>query len=83
MSNEEVHKRASLPSIESTLLQVQLCWAGHVSRKEDICMPKAVFFSKLQEGKCDIGAQRKHYKHQLKRQLAQAGLSHPSWQQEA
>ena len=69
MSNEEVLKRASLPSIESILLQVQLCWTGHVTRIEDVHMPKEVFFSKLQEGKHDRCAPRKHYGHQLKRQL--------------
>ena len=42
MSNIEVFKRASLPSIESILLQVQLFWAGHVTRMEDVSMPKAV-----------------------------------------
>ena len=49
-SSEEVLKRASLPSIESILLQVQQHWAGHVTRMEDVRMPKAVFFSELQEG---------------------------------
>ena len=49
MSNKEVLKKASLPSIEFTFLQVQLCWAGQVSRVEDIRMPKAVFFSEIQE----------------------------------
>ena len=83
VSNEEVLKRASLPSIVSILFQVQLRWAGHVSRMEYVRMPKAVFFSKLEEGKCDHGAPRKHDKDQLERQLAQAGISHQSWQQEA
>ena len=46
-------------------------------------MPKAVFFSELQEGKRDRGALRKCYKDQLKRQLAQEGISHQLWQQEA
>ena len=46
-------------------------------------MPKAVFFSELQEGKRDRDVPRKRYKDQLKRQLAQAGISHQSWQQEA
>ena len=45
---------------------------------EDVCIPKAVFFCKLQEGKRDRGAPRKHYKDQLKKQLAQAGISHQS-----
>ena len=83
MSKEEVLKRASLPSTESILLQVQLCWAGHITRMEDIRMPKAVFFSKLQEGKCNHGTPRKRYKDQLKKQLAQGGISHHSWPQQA
>ena len=79
----EVLKRASLSSIESVLLQVQLRWAGHITRMEDVRMPKAVFFSELQEGKSDRGAPRMRYKEQLRRQLVQAGISHQSWQQEA
>ena len=78
MSNKEVLKKASLPSIEFTFLQVQLCWAGHITRMEYLHMPKAVFFSELQEGKCDHGASRKHYEDKLKRQLAQAEISHQS-----
>ena len=78
VSNKEVLKTASLPSTESILLQVQLHWAGRISRMEDTCMPKAVFFSGLQEGKCDRGAPRKCYKDQLKRQRAQVGTSHQS-----
>ena len=49
MSNKEVLKRASLPSIEYILLQVQLRLAGHLTRMEDVRMPKAVFFSELQK----------------------------------
>ena len=41
VSNEEVLKRASLPSIESILLQVQLRLAGHVTKMEDVRMPKS------------------------------------------
>ena len=75
VSNEGVLKRASLPSTESILLQVQLRWAGHVTRME-VRMPKAVVFSEPQEGKRDHGAPRKRHKDQLKRQLAQAVISH-------
>ena len=55
VSNEEVLKRASLPSIESILLQVQLRLAGRFTRMEDV-LPEAVFFSELKEGKYDRGA---------------------------
>ena len=74
--NEEILKRASLPSIESILFQVQLCWAGHVTRVEDLCIPKTVFLCELEEGKHNHGDPRKRYKDQLKRQLAQLGNSH-------
>ena len=83
MCGTKKSSRASLPSIESIFLQVQLRWAGHVTRIEDVRMPKAVFFSELQGAKRDRGAPRKRYKDQLKRQLAQEGISHQSWQQEA
>ena len=79
LSIEKVSMRTGLPSIESILLQVQLRWAGNVTSMEDVRMPKAVFFSELQEGKRDRGAPRKRYKDQLKRQLAQVGISHQSW----
>ena len=49
------------------MLQVQLRWAGHVSKMEDVRMLKAVFVSELQKGKRDRGAPRKRYKDQLKR----------------
>ena len=83
VSNEEILKKSSLSSIESISLQVQLNWAGHVPGIEDICMPKAIFFSQLLEGQLDCGAPRKRYKDQLKRQLAKVVISHQSWQQEA
>ena len=79
VSSEEVLKRANLPSIESILLQVQLRWAGHVTRMEDVLMPKAVFFRELQEEKRNRCARKKkkkkRYKDQLKRQLPQVDIS--------
>ena len=74
MPDKEVLKKASLPSIESILLQCSC--AG-------LATSQAVFFSELQEGKRDRGAPRKRYKDQLTRQLAQTGISHQSRQQEA
>ena len=60
--------------------QVQLRWAGHVTRMEDVHMPEALFSSELQEGKRDHGVPRKRYIDQLKRQLARrvSAISHGS-----
>ena len=82
VTNEEVLKRASLPSLECTLLQQQLRWAGHVARMEDSRMPKAVFFGELREGKRKCGAPKKRYKDQLKKQLSLTEIPLHSWQQE-
>ena len=46
-SNKEVLKRASLSSIESILLHVQLRWDGHITGLEVVRMPKAIFISEL------------------------------------
>ena len=80
VSSEEVLKRASLLSIESLMIQVQLRWTGHVTRMKDVRMPRAVFFSELQDEKRDRGAPRKRYIDQLKRQLARrvSAISHGS-----
>ena len=78
VSNEEVLKRASLPSIQSILLQVQLHWAGHVTRTEDVRMPKAVFFTNSKNESTIVMLQENVIKDKLKRQLAQVGISHQS-----
>ena len=83
VTNEKVLKRASLPSLECTLLQQQLRWAGHVARMEDSRMPKAVFFGELREGKRKCGAPKKRYKDQLKNQLSFTEIPLHSWQQES
>ena len=57
VSNEQVLKRASLPSIESNFLRVQLRWAGHITRMGDVRMSNVVFFSEFRKGKRDRGAQ--------------------------
>ena len=61
--------------MQSVLFQVRLFQAGHITRMGDKGIFKVVFFGKLREGKRDRGASKKHYKEQLKRQLANAGIN--------
>ena len=74
-------KKSSREPACPACFRVQLRWAGHVTRMEDVCMPKAVSSSELHEGKRERGVPKKRYKNQLKRQLAHAGISNQSWQQ--
>ena len=83
ISNEDVLEEAQLPSIESILLKHQLRWAGHVARMDDSRMPKAVLFGELKSGKRNLGAPKKRFKDQLKKQLSQADIPLSSWQAEA
>ena len=57
------------------------CWCGCGCIVADVIV--ALVLVVWKEGKRHRGAPRKRYKDQMKRQLAQAGISHPSWQQVA
>ena len=59
VSNEEVLKRASLPSTESILLQMQLRWAGHVTTMEDVRMPKRSLLQRAPRRKAPAWCPRK------------------------
>jgi transcription termination factor 2 len=48
---------------------------------EDTRLPKAVLFGELKLGGRSVGAPKKRYKDQLKKQLNLAGLQHETWQQ--
>ena len=48
----EVLAQAGLSSIRTILMQAQLRWAGRVARMPDHRLPKRLFYSELQEGKC-------------------------------
>lgn len=84
LSGKEVFKKAKLPSMESIWLHwliVALGWPCH--ENDVICIPNAVFFSELQEGRyCDCDASgRNCCKDQLKRQLVLVEITYESLQQ--
>ena len=75
----EVLERADVPSIEALLLKSQLRWAGHVSRMEDHRLPKIVLYGELATGHRDIGAPKKRYKDNLKKNLSACHIDHRQW----
>ncbi|XP_069789793.1 uncharacterized protein [Narcine bancroftii] len=79
ITNIEVLELAESASIESMLLKTQLCWVGHISRMEDHCLPKIVFYSELSTGHRDRGAPKKRYKDCLKKSLGACHIDHRQW----
>ena len=73
-SNEEVLKRASLPSIESIFVSGADALGWPRLKDGRHARPKKVFCSELKKGRRDRGTPRKRYEEELKEQLA--GISH-------
>ncbi|KAI8515737.1 hypothetical protein Bbelb_065500 [Branchiostoma belcheri] len=70
ITNVEVLERAGILSIDATLLNIQLRWAGHVSRMEDHRLPKIVLYGELSTGHRNRGAPKKRFKGSLKKSLS-------------
>ena len=82
-TNAEVLKRASITSIEATIIQHRLRWAGHVVRMEPSRLPKMMFYGELSDGTRPRGAPKRRYKDQLKRTLTLTNIDPSSWERTA
>ena len=81
LSNNEILKRARLPSVEATILQHHLRWAGHVVRMDPSRLSGIMLYGELNEGTRPHGIPKLWYKDQLKCSLKQAGINLQSWKQ--
>ncbi|XP_063595256.1 uncharacterized protein LOC134772232 [Penaeus indicus] len=79
VTNNEVLSRATLPSIETTILRHRLRWAGHVARMDNIWLPKIILYGELEEGRRPCGAPKRRFKDQLKRSLDQMDINPSTW----
>ena len=80
LSNNEILKRARLPSVEATILQHRLRWAGYVVRMGPSRLPRIMLYGELNEGTRPHGRPKLWYKDQLKCSLKQAGINIQSWE---
>ncbi|XP_076028446.1 uncharacterized protein LOC143017542 [Oratosquilla oratoria] len=69
-TNIEVLNRASMTSIEATIIHHRLRWAGHIQRMGPSRLPKIMLYGELTPGTRPRGAPKLRYKDQLKRILA-------------
>ena len=83
VTNVEVLNKAGLPSIEATLIQLQLRWVGHVYRMEETRLPKMLLYGELCSGKRKRGAPRKRYKDTLKSNLSLCNINSDTWEKHA
>ncbi|XP_045101450.1 uncharacterized protein LOC123498409 [Portunus trituberculatus] len=65
-TNIEVLERASVTSVEATIIRHRLRWVGHVHRMDDSRLPKKLLYGELAQGTRARGAPKIRYKDQLK-----------------
>ena len=82
-TNNTVLKRASLTSVEATIMHHRLRWAGHVLRMDPSRLPKILLYSELADGTRPRGAPKRRYKDQLKHTLLLTGIDPSSWEETA
>ncbi|XP_076061565.1 uncharacterized protein LOC143037317 [Oratosquilla oratoria] len=73
-TNLEVLDRASMTSVEATIIHHRLRWAGHVHRMDPSRLPKKMLYGELANGTRKRGAPKLRYKEQLKRTLAMINI---------
>jgi len=55
ITNEEILRRANLPTMADILTEKNLRWLGHVCRMEHSRLPKQLLYSQLKDGKQNKG----------------------------
>ena len=78
-------EKTRITSIETVLLNYQLCWTGHISSMENHHLPRIILSSEPSAGHCDREAPKKKYKECLKKPFwclshQPSLMVHPSWE---
>ena len=81
IDNDEVLKRAELPSLKAILNQMNLRWLGHVERIDHERLPWQLLYSQLKEEKRNQGRPRLKFKNTVKRNMKRLGVDRSSWQE--
>jgi len=78
--SNEILKHSRLPSVEATVLQHRLRWAGHVMRIDPSRLPRIMLYGKLNEGTRPHGRPKLRYEDLIKFSLKQACTNLQSWE---
>ena len=80
ISNEAVHSRTGVPSIQALLSNRRLTWLGHVKRMDDSRLPKLLLFGQLATGTRAGGRPRLRFIDSCKRDMKLCGININSWE---
>jgi len=80
IKNEEILKRANLPSMADILIVKNLRWLGHVHRMDENRLPRQLLYSQLCSGKRNQGRPRLRYKDVAKRNMKWREIDTKAWQ---
>ncbi|CAH2239899.1 jg2634 [Pararge aegeria aegeria] len=74
VTNEEVHKRAGMPSLYALLKQRRLRWLANVHRTEPSRMPRQVLLVEVALTKSPVGQPSLRFKDCAKRDMAEFNI---------
>ena len=83
ISNEAVHNKSCIPSIQAILSKHRLRWLGHVKRMDDSRLPKLLLFGQLATGTRAVGRPRLRFIDACKRDMKQCGINLNTWEKTA
>ena len=75
-----VLQRANTSSLEMLLIRNQMRWAGHVTRMDDVRLPKQIFYGELKSGARPPHKPKKRYKDVIKNNLKALEIDEKNWE---
>ena len=83
VTNEEVHAKSGIPSIQAILSKNRLRWLGHIKRMDNFRLPKLLLFGQLATGSRSVGRPCLRFIDVCKRDMKQGGINISSWEKVA
>ena len=80
ITNQAVHTKSGIPSIQAILSKNRLRWLGHVKRMDNSRLPKLLLFGQLATGSRPVGRPCLRFIDVCKRDMKQSGIKISDWE---